>query len=257
MNHQKSIWLIIIFSLVVFTIMVFVPRIPQYLSYHQFIDNRVFFGIPNFMDVVSNLPFIIIGLVGSIYLVKKYNSCSKEEKLVSLSYLIFFISIFLTGFGSGYYHLNPNNTTMLWDRLPLATSFMTFLSAIFYERFEIRGFILLLILTLFGAFSIIYWYVTELQGMGDLRPYIIVQFYPMLLISFVLWKFPSRYTKSNDLWTVMVFYAISKAFELADKLVWSMGNITSGHTLKHIFAGVAVYWILRMGQKREKIVCKE
>lgn len=197
------------------------------------------------MNVVSNLPFIIIGFAGAIYLLKKYNLCSKEEKLATLSYLVFFIGIFLTGFGSAHYHLNPNNSTMVWDRLPLAISFMAFVSAIFYERLKIKSAVFLFALILFGAFSIIYWHLTELQGQGDLRPYIIVQFYPMILIPFILWKFPSRYMKSNDLWIVMVFYAIAKAFELSDKLVWPMGNIISGHTFKHIFAGIAVYWVFK------------
>ena len=40
------------------------PAIPQPAEYHDFADQRGLAGIPHFWNVVSNLPFAIIGLVG-------------------------------------------------------------------------------------------------------------------------------------------------------------------------------------------------
>ena len=40
------------------------PSIPQDQHYHQFADQRALLGIPNFWNVVSNIPFIAIGAVG-------------------------------------------------------------------------------------------------------------------------------------------------------------------------------------------------
>jgi hypothetical protein len=40
------------------------PPLLQDQAYHQFADRRELFGIPNFWNVVSNLPFVILGAVG-------------------------------------------------------------------------------------------------------------------------------------------------------------------------------------------------
>src|SRR5262245_15202615 len=38
--------------------------IPQDLSYHTFADDRTMLGVPNFLNVASNLPFIVVGVLG-------------------------------------------------------------------------------------------------------------------------------------------------------------------------------------------------
>ena len=40
------------------------PPIPQDQGYHEFADQRMLLSIPNFWNVVSNLPFIAVGGVG-------------------------------------------------------------------------------------------------------------------------------------------------------------------------------------------------
>ena len=83
------------------------PPLLQNQDYHQFADQRELFGIPNFWNVVSNLPFIAIGAAGLLRF--HHNAIS----------LVLFTGIFLTGFGSSYYHLDPNDSTLFWDRLPM------------------------------------------------------------------------------------------------------------------------------------------
>jgi hypothetical protein len=252
MNKKTKLILIEILTAIVFAGMLFVPRIPQDPAYHLFADKRMFFGVPNFFDVISNIPFIVIGFAGMLELAKNLSNMDQKDRIVNICYLVFFISIFLTGFGSGYYHLNPDNATNVWDRLPLAVSFMSLFAAILYERIELKGGpAFLAALVLFGIFSIVYWYITELKGRGDLRPYIIVQFYPMLLIPFIILYLPSRFTRANDLWVMSGFYGLAKIFELFDKQIFRILRSISGHTFKHIFAALAVFWVLRMVQKRK------
>ena len=40
------------------------PPISQDQGYHHFADQRTLFGVPNFWNVVSNLPFMAVGSVG-------------------------------------------------------------------------------------------------------------------------------------------------------------------------------------------------
>src|SRR5215472_8593685 len=40
------------------------PAMPQPLAYHDFADHRAYFGVANFLDVVSNLAFLLVGAAG-------------------------------------------------------------------------------------------------------------------------------------------------------------------------------------------------
>ena len=72
--------------------MLLVPPITQDQSYHQFADQRTPFGIPNFWNVISNLPFIAVGAAG----LRRFHHDPAT--------VVLFLGIFLTGFGSSYYH---------------------------------------------------------------------------------------------------------------------------------------------------------
>lgn len=72
----------------------------------------------------------------------------------------------------------------------------------------------------------------------------------MLLLALV---FPKRYTRTSDLAIVVGFYALAKALETLDKPIFAVGDIVSGHTLKHLAAAAAGYWILRMLQQRNPV----
>jgi len=42
------------------------------------------------------------------------------------AYIAFFTGLILIGLGSGYYHLAPSNSTLVWDRMAITVSFMSF-----------------------------------------------------------------------------------------------------------------------------------
>jgi hypothetical protein len=170
-------------------------------------------------------------------------------------YLVLFAGLVLTSYGSSYYHLYPNNARLMWDQLPMTILFMSIVSALIAERIEVRaGICLLPVLLLVGASSVFYWYWSELHGIGDLRFYATVQSYSVLFLLLVM-LFTARYTRGRDLVVVAGFYLLAKALELFDKRIYALGHIVSGHTLKHLMAAIAGYWILRMLERRRGIVC--
>jgi hypothetical protein len=206
-------------------------------------------GIPNFGNVVSNLPFAIIGLFGIAWLLRPGSGRSFGNFLDSRErwpYLIAFVGLLLTAFGSSYYHLAPSNGRLVWDRLPMTIVFMAIVAAMIAERVELQlGLILLPLLLLVGIASVLQWYESELHGAGDLRFYAGVQGYSALMLLIVL-LFPARYSRGYDLAIIVGFYALAKAFETFDKPVFNVGHIVSGHSLKHLAAAGAGYWLLRM-----------
>ena len=99
------------------------------------------------------------------------------------SYLFLFLGSILVGLGSGYYHISPNNETLVWDRIPMTVAFMALYSIIISEFVSVKaGRLLLFPLIIIGVCSVIYWQFTEVSGAGDLRFYAVVQFFPILTI---------------------------------------------------------------------------
>lgn len=231
------------------TVCVFLPRFSQPQSYHSFADSRSLLGIPNFGNVISNLPFAVIGFLGIAFLLRSGSDPSCGHFLDSRErwpYMIAFVGMLLTAFGSSYYHLNPNNARLVWDRLPMTLVFMSMVAAMIAERVQLRlGLILLPLLLIIGVASVLQWYESELHGVGDLRFYAAVQAYSALMLLIVL-LFPPRYSRGYDLAIIVGFYALAKALEMLDRPIFSIGHLVSGHTLKHLAAAAAGYWLLRM-----------
>ena len=205
--------------------------IPQDPAYHRFADTRPWLGIPNFQNVASNLPFLIVGGIGLIRLRRRAGiDVSEKAAWISL-----FLGIVLTAFGSSWYHLAPSNATLVWDRLPMTIGFMGFFAGVIGERISQRAYRLLFWPLLgAGVASVLYWYATEYR---DLRPYALVQFFPLLLIPLIMAFYRPRYTHGSLLFAALGFYAAAKAFEHWDHPIFdATRGIVGGHALKHLAA---------------------
>jgi hypothetical protein len=253
-SQRASTSLLLVLTIVVASAFYLLPPIPQPQAYHMFADRRSFEGIPNFGDVISNLPFAVIGICGLLFLHRSGSGRRTGRFLDSRErwpYALVFMGMLLTAFGSSYYHWSPNNARLVWDRLPMTIAFMAMGAAIIAERISLKaGLWLLPILLLVGMGSVLQWYLSEARGAGDLRFYAAVQTYSAFVLLLAL-VFPKRYTHSSDLAVVVGFYALAKALESLDKPIFAAGRMVSGHTLKHLAAAAAGYWILRMLQRRQ------
>jgi hypothetical protein len=233
------------------------PRLAQPGSYHHFADDRTLLGVSNCLNVVSNLPFLIVGVWGLWFVGRSPVGSGGPfiHRAERWPYVLFFVGIGLTAFGSAYYHLHPDNDRLVWDRLPIAVAFMSLVAAVLAERIDVRfGVRSLLPLIALGVGTVMYWHVTEQQGRGDLRPYFFVQFYPMLALPLLLLLLPPRYTRTSDVFIALGWYVVAKLCEHAgDMRIYDWGHVVSGHTLKHLAAATGAYWILRMLQKRQPI----
>lgn len=199
------------------------------------------------MNVLSNIFFVLVGLYGIFSLHKAI-----MPRNIVIMYGVLFAGITLTGAGSAYYHLVPGDGRLVWDRLPMTIVFMSFLSAIIGERISMRaGWLLLVPLLLAGVASVCWWHYTEKAGSGDLRFYALVQFLPMLFVPLILLLFPSRSSSDTSLLTFAVIsYIIAKLFEHFDKELLSATGFISGHSLKHVAAAVATWFIVQIAVKK-------
>lgn len=241
-------------TLVAAVAVVVLPPVPQSQEYHRFADQRAIFGIANFFNVASNIPFLFAGLYGLLALFGRTPRSIFGVPSERWPYVLFFCAVLFTFLGSVYYHLAPDNGRLFWDRLPMTVLFMSFLSAMIAERVSARAGVLLLApLIVLGMGSVVYWYLGERAGAGDLRLYAFVQYYPLLVIPLMLLQFPPRYSRSSDVMIIFCFYAVAKGFELLDGPVFDASHIVSGHTVKHVMAAGAALWVVRMLEKREPL----
>ena len=226
----------------------FLPVIRQPQEYHHFADTRAWLGIPNAADVLSNLPFVLVGLCG---LWRLQQNARSLPDVVRASLAVFFAGFFLTGFGSGYYHWAPSDPTLVWDRLPMTIAFSGALGALLAERVSQRaGIAGLIFMLIVGPASVFYWKVT-----GDLSLYGVAQFGTGAVLLVLLMA-----TRKGDdpipWWILLVFYVVAKVFEDADAVIWQFtGGLFAGHALKHLAAaagGWAIVHALRAKPPAEK-----
>lgn len=225
MKHNHIILSIITIAVILFLIQY--GSIGQDETYHHFADNNPFVGVSNFYNVLSNIFFVIVG-VGALII-----SRLKNIRLI-LPETILLLGIALTGLGSAYYHYNPDNLTLIWDRLPMTIVFTAFFYLIF-QKFVLRQESLLLFFIFLGVgiYGIVHWII-----FNDLRVYAFVQYFPILAIIciLILYKVPFSYSKYILL--IILFYAIAKLFEHFDLLFFQKIHV-SGHTIKHVFASIS------------------
>jgi hypothetical protein len=225
--------------------------VPQPIEYHQFADQRTLFGIPHFWNVVSNLPFAVVGLYGCWWLSRRGAMAAFVDSRERTAYLVFLVGDVLTCFGSAWYHAAPSNETLVWDRLFMSLMLGSVFAIVITEFINPRvGRRMLAPMVVLGVASVLYWAQTEAIGRGDLRLYLLVQFYPMVAIPVTLILFESGYTHGSMFWVLWGLYGLAKIAEIGDARIFEWTGFWSGHTVKHLVAASASFVPLYSLQRR-------
>jgi hypothetical protein len=247
-SYLWRIWIVLAIAAFCAVAIILHDPIPQDPSYHHFIDRRELLAVPNFWNVASNLPFLAAGMAG-LFALRSKNAPGILPTL-RWAYIAFFAGSIFVAVGSAYYHLAPNNKALVWDRLAMAIAFMAFLSIIVGEHINANlGQKTLLPFLAIGMLSVIFWKITEANGQGDLRFYVMVQFLPFAIIPVIVILFQSALSRIEFIWAVLAAYAVGKAFEFFDGQIYRTLDM-SGHTLKHLMAAAGVYFMALAVQKR-------
>jgi len=213
-------------------------RIAQPVHYNEFADQSAALGIPHAADVLSNAGFALVAVWGWLALWPRRGS----ERLRAgwPGYRLFLIGLFLTAFGSGYYHLAPDNARLIWDRLPIALACAGLLVGVRGDtkpgsRSEIEA----IGLGLYAVASVAWWVYTDLGGADDLRPYLLLQGLPLVLVP--LWQAIHRAPRAERIAfaLAMALYVLAKLTEVFDHEIATALGVVSGHTLKHLLATTA------------------
>lgn len=245
-SKKISVTLLVGITVLMIMIGLLLNPIPQPQAYHNFADQRSWFGMPNSWNVLSNIPFALAGIWG-LFLLFSHGRVHFIDNRERWPWIAVSIGLILIAVGSSYYHLAPDNSRLVWDRLPMTIVFMSIVVALLCERINLLlGLCLWPVLLGIGLYSALHWQITD-----DLRFYIGVQIFTIVVILIMLLT-PSAYTRSWDLLIVAMLYGFAILFDQFDHQVnmFNKGFI-SGHTLKHLAAALAGIWLLRMVAKRK------
>lgn len=212
----------------------------QIPGYNDFADHATQLGIPHARNVISNFGFAIVGAWGLLRLwPRRFDPALRRGWW---GYALFLAAVTLTAFGSAFYHLAPSNGRLVWDRLPIALACAGLLAAVRAEsRAGADGRRDAVLLSLAAVVSVAWWRLTDTPpGSGDLRPYLLIQGLPLVLIP--LWQWTSPASRADRMWfgLAILLYVAAKVAELQDQQLFAALGCVSGHTLKHLLASLAV-----------------
>ena len=207
------------------------PPVRQDPNYFGHADQRTLLGIPNALNVLSNLPFALAGWLGLV----RARALPREQRLAAR---VTFAAILAVTLGSGWYHLAPSAPGLLVDRLPITLAFAALFAWVAGDRLGARWTTPVLVPMLALALSTLWIWYGSGQLDGDLRPYGLVQAIPLACLPLLLALFPGALDERR-LALALVLYLVAKVCEQLDVAVWDLGHVVSGHTLKHLFAAAA------------------
>jgi hypothetical protein len=201
--------------------------------------------------VISNLAFLASGLLGLWFVLRAGLTLDAGTRW---AFATLFFGLVLTSIGSAYYHLAPDNQRLVFDRMPMIIAMAGCLGTVVADRFSGKTAWMITALLAIGLWTVHHWSAGEQAGQGDLRWYALYQGLTIMAAILLLLLFPSRNGATPAIAAAVAGNIAAKIFELLDQPIYSLGGIVSGHTLKHLAAGLAflplVFLIQRIGKQR-------
>ena len=231
--------------------------IAQFEDYHAFADQSVWWGVPHAGDVLSNIAFAWVAVWGLLRL-RVFRAAG--NRAMPPGYVVFLIALCLTAIGSTVYHLAPDDQRLVWDRLPIALACAGLLAGVRADVDSRGSLTLLVLLSVVAAASVWWWWVTNRPGPGDLRPYLLLQTAPLVLVP--LWQMQAQRPRAERraFGLAIALYVLAKAAEVSDHALHASLQPISGHTLKHLLAAMAAVVIVRTRfecQSSSSLACLE
>ncbi len=249
MKTKGLLVVVVVFLFLVLLLLWWHGPITQDQAYHRFADDRmVAWNIPNTLNVVSNLAFLSASYFGLAVLAMDY-ALFRDDKRERPAYFVLFVSLAGVAVGSSFYHADPNDATLVWDRLPMSIAFMAVVTIVATEKVSLGMWKALFPLTVVGALTVLHW-----KWSGDLRWYVLAQAAPMIGTPILVYTFPDSYTHASHMNVCALLYLLSKIAETLDHVIYNAtGQWLSGHTLKHVLAAIGLCFIPLMLYLRKPV----
>ena len=209
-------------------------------GYHDFADQRTLLGLPHALDVLSNLPFAVMGAWGLWWLRRvPLDRLGTAQRGLAV---LFFVGLMATAFCSSSYHLDPHDAGLCIDRVGMSLAFAGLLGLAAADRIGTRAGVALaaLVAVAAPATALVAW-----LG-GNMTPWAVLQGGGLVLLAALALRRPQPRALGFSIIGVIAFYAVAKALELADAPVFALTQqLISGHSAKHLVAALAGWPVVR------------
>lgn len=191
-------------------------------GYHAFADHSAIGGLHPFGDLASNLVFLVAGL----FVMSRAQSGPERWLAAALC---------LTAAGSWYYHLHPSDARLLVDRLPMAPAFAAMAGIILFDGEDRKGMLHTVVLSALFVAAAAY-----ALWSGDQSFWVAAQVYVLLLLVVATVLRPQMRAAAL---AAFALYVAGKLCETFDHQILRVSGFVSGHTIKHLLAGLApIFW---------------
>lgn len=211
---------------------------------HRYADTRSLAGLPHALNVLACLPLFLAACVG---VVATWRSSWGDE--VRRPWIAFHGFAALSALGSAVYHAAPSDETYLLAHGVTSGAFVMLTLGALAERVH-RGFggrrgLAAAVALLLACAALVM--VSHQVGPGaDLRPLLLLQTLPVLLIPAGAAWLPGAYTQPRDWMVVLCTYGLAKLFDGLDAPLFAATGGLSGHAAMHLaLAGVAAWMAYR------------
>lgn len=208
---------------------------------HLFADGRMLFGIPNGLTALACLPMCAVCVCGMQNVLH-----ADWPSALCRPWLGFFTLAFMMAASAALYHLAPDNLGWAIGSTFAAGAFALLLLAFLAERVDARFgspvAVSTAVVLALGAGA--WWLAGEmLIGRGDLRPLLLLQALPALLIPAGALSLPGRHSSGGDWLFVFGLYGAARLLEQADAAVFAATGLLGGHALMHLLLAAGTAWL--------------
>ena len=215
-----------------------VPLLPEM---HHYADERTLLGLPHAMNVLANVPLFAAGAWGW----RAFARCPWPAA-VRLPWKLFFACAMLAALLATGYHVAPGAVGYLLAQIVAAGGFVMLLCGFLAERVDARfgsARSCVTALALVAGAGVLIGLLWSRSGVIDLRPLMLLQVLPVLLIPAGALGLAGQHTRAGDWFLMLGLYALCKLCELGDETVLAATGAVSGHTLMHLGLALITAWL--------------
>lgn len=207
---------------------------------HGYADSRSWLGVPNAMNVLASVPVLACAVWGW-----RATAASTWPRELQLPWRGFHACAIVSSLVAMAYHAWPLDASFLLSRMAQSGAFLLLGLGLMAEGVDLRfgGALACASATGVAAAAGSAVAMSNYFGLGfDMRPLLLLEILPVLLIPAGAISLAGRYTRRSDWSFVLLVYATSRTFESADAGILAATEWVSGHSLMHLSLGLVVGW---------------
>jgi hypothetical protein len=200
-------------------------------------DARRWLGIPNAFNVFASLPLLLAGWWGL-----RATRATPWPPGLQRAWTAFHACAMAAALLAALHHLNPSFATWLPATTAMSAGFAMLAAGALAERVDERlarpG-----ALCGIGAAVLLAALWVGWNGGGDVRPVLLIEALPVLLLPAGAIRLPGAHTRAGDWVLMLAGYAAAKLADIADARLYAASGWIGGHALMHLLLAGVTAWL--------------